>query len=190
MARATGRFVDLLTKALKRHGGTTAWIWVHENCGPKGGHCHLLAHVPAALVPVVRKLQIGWLNGITGKPYRKNVIHSDPIGGRLGLELSNPELHAANLSAALGYVLKGADQQAAAAFALERIHAGGRVLGKRCGTSQNIGAKARRTGATQGQHPRCRQRRIVPSERRCSLERLSTRPWRGRSSNHSCATAS
>jgi hypothetical protein len=147
MARATGRFVDLLTKAVKQHGSATAWIWVHENCGPKGGHCHLLAHVPAALVPVVRKLQIGWLSRITGKRYRKNVIHSDPIGGRLGLELSNPELHAANLVTALGYVFKGADRQAAEAFALERIHAGGSVIGKRCDTSQNIGAKARRTGA-------------------------------------------
>jgi hypothetical protein len=148
IARATGRFVDLLTKALKRHGSATAWIWVHENCGSKGGHCHLFAHVPAALVPVLRKLQIGWLSKITGKPYRKNVIHSDPIGGRLGLEVSNPELHAANLSAALGYAFKGAGRAAAAAFALERTQAGGCVIGKRCGTSQNISAKARQSGGT------------------------------------------
>jgi hypothetical protein len=99
-------------------------------------------------VPVLRKLQIGWLSKITGKPYRKNVIHSDPIGGRLGLEVSNPELHAANLSAALGYAFKGAGRAAAAAFALERTQAGGCVIGKRCGTSQNISAKARQSGGT------------------------------------------
>jgi hypothetical protein len=148
MARATGQFTDLLSKALKRNKSLSAWIWVHENCGPKGGHCHLLAHVPAVLVPVVRKLQIGWLGRITGKPYRKNVIHSDPVGGRLGLEQSNPELHAANLFAALGYVLKGADPEAAAAFGLDRLQAGGTIIGKRCGTSQNIGATARRRKAT------------------------------------------
>jgi len=33
--------------------------------------------------------------------------------------------------------------EAASQFALERLEAGGRIIGKRCGTSQNIGAKAR-----------------------------------------------
>ena len=143
MAKATGRFTDLMAKALARHGSGTAWLWTHENCGPKGGHCHLLAHVPADLVPVVTGLQRGWLRRITGQPYRTRVIHSKPIGGRLGLEAGNPDLHAINLEAALAYVLKGASPEAASQFALERLEAGGRVIGKRCGTSQNIGAKAR-----------------------------------------------
>jgi hypothetical protein len=146
MAKATGRFTDLMAKALARHGCGTAWLWTHENCGPKGGHCHLLAHVPADLVPVVTGLQRGWLRRITGQPYRTRVIHSKPIGGRLGLEVGNPDLHAINLEAALAYVLKGASPEAASQFALERLEAGGRVIGKRCGTSQNIGAKARATG--------------------------------------------
>jgi hypothetical protein len=71
------------------------------------------------------------------------VIYSKPIGGRLGLEAGNPDLHAINLDAALGYLLKGASDKAAAQFRLERLEAGGRIIGKRCGTSQNIGAKAR-----------------------------------------------
>lgn len=145
MARATGRFTDLMTKALARHGCKTAWLWVHENCGPKGGHCHLLAHVPAHCVSILTGLQKGWLRRITGQPYRKRVIHSTPIGGRLGLEAGNPDLHATNLEAALGYVLKGASPDAASHFELERLEPGGRVIGKRCGTSQNIGAKARKT---------------------------------------------
>ena len=145
MARATGRFTDLMVKALARHGRCTAWLWTHENCGPKGGHCHLLAYVPADLVPVVMALQRGWLRRITGQPYRARVIHSKPIGGRLGLETGNPDLHAINLEAALAYVLKGASSEAASQFALGRLEPGGRVIGKRCGTSQNIGAKARKT---------------------------------------------
>ncbi len=142
MAKATGRFTDLMVKALARQGARTAWLWVHENGDRKGGHCHLLAHVPAALVSRLTGLQKGWLRRITGKTYRARVIHSKPIGGRLGLEAGNPDLHAINLEAALSYVLKGASA-AAAQFNLERLEPGGRVIGKRCGTSQNIGAKAR-----------------------------------------------
>ena len=144
MARATGHFTDLLGKALSRHGGGTAWLWAHENGHGKGGHCHLLAHVPADLVPIVTGLQRGWLRRIAAKPYRARVIHSKPIGGRLGLEVGNPNLHAVNVAAALAYVLKGASPEAASHFGLERLEPGGRVVGKRCGTSQNIGAKARR----------------------------------------------
>ncbi len=150
MAKATGRYTDLMAKALARHGSGTTWLWTHENVPgnghDKGGHCHLLAHVPADLVPVVTALQRGWLRRITGQPYRARVIHSKPIGGRLGLEAGNPDLHAINLEAALAYVLKGANLEAASLFALARMEPGGRVIGKRCGTSQNIGAKARREG--------------------------------------------
>lgn len=148
MAKATGRFTDLLAKMLARHGRRTAWLWTHENVPgtghTKGGHCHLLAHVPADLVPVVTALQRGWLRRITGQPYRARVIFSKPIGGRLGLEAGNPDLHAVNLEAALAYILKGASPEAASRFGLERLEPGGRIIGKRCGTSQNIGAKARK----------------------------------------------
>ncbi|HEY9578335.1 MAG TPA: hypothetical protein VIR65_00565 [Rhizorhapis sp.] len=148
MAKATGRFTDLMAKALARHGSGTAWLWTHENVPgnghDKGGHCHMLAYVPADLVPVVTALQRGWLRRITGQPYRARVIHSKPIGGRLGLEAGNPDLHAVNLEAALAYVLKGASPDAASQFDLERLEPGGCVIGKRCGTSQNIGAKARK----------------------------------------------
>lgn len=102
---------DLMAKALARHGSATAWLWTHENVPgnghDKGGHCHLLVHVPADLVPVVTALQRGWLRLISGQPYRARVIHSKPIGGRLGLEAGNPDLYAVNLEAALAYVLKG-----------------------------------------------------------------------------------
>lgn len=147
MAKATGRFTDLMAKALARHGSGTAWLWVHENVPSnghdKGGHCHLLAHIPADLVSRFTALQRGWLRRITGQPYRARVIHSKPIGGRLGLEAGNPDLHAVNLEAALAYVLKGASAEAASQFGLERLEPGGRIIGKRCGTSENIGATAR-----------------------------------------------
>lgn len=144
IAKATGRFIDLMTKALRRHGSRTAWLWVHEGGAGKGGHCHILAHVPAELTPVIARLQRGWLRAITGEPYRARVIRSRPIGGRLGLEKNNPALHAINLEIAMAYLLKGAAPEAATRFNLERLDPGGIVIGKRCGTSQNIGLKARR----------------------------------------------
>jgi hypothetical protein len=144
MVKATGRFLDLLTKALARNKAKTAWLWTLENGDRKGCHCHLLIHVPATLVSILTKLQKGWFRRITGKPYRSRVIHSKPIGGRLGLEAGNPELHSINLAVALGYILKGADAKAAEQFGLVRLEAGGRIVGKRCSTSQNIGAKARK----------------------------------------------
>ena len=146
MVKATGRFIDLMIKALARHGSKTAWLWVHENFGPKGGHCHLLAQVPADLVPVITGLQRGWLRRITGQTYRARVIYSKPIGGRLGLETGNLGLYAINLEAALAYILKWASPEAASRFGIERLEPGGRVIGKRCGTSQNIGANAREEG--------------------------------------------
>lgn len=146
MARATGHFLDLMTKALVRHGTPTAWLWVHENGMGKGSHAHILAHIPADLVPVISRLQRRWLRSISGRPYRKGLIHSKPIGGRLGLEATNPERYLANMLAVLEYVIKGAGSDAAAHFNLIQLEPGGRVIGKRCGTSQNIGAKARSFG--------------------------------------------
>lgn len=146
MAKATGRITDLMAKALARHGSRTAWLWVHENGASKGWHCHLLVHVPSDYVKRLSGLQKGWLRRITGKPYRARVIHSKPIGGRLRLELSNPRLHAVNLKVAFDYVCKGAPQAVLDAHDINREHEpGGRIIGRRCSTSQNIGAKARKS---------------------------------------------
>lgn len=147
MVKATGRYTDILGKLLARHGSRSAWLWVMENGENKGGHCHILAHVPAALVPVLTRLQRGWLRAITRRPYRSRVIHSKPIGGRLGLEEGNPELHATNVASALAYLVKGANEEAALKLGLERLEPGGLVIGKRCSASQNINRKARRESA-------------------------------------------
>jgi len=143
MAKATGHYLDYLAKALARHGSATAWAWVHENGPNKGGHAHILVYVPADLVPMLTKLQRGWLRRITGAPYRAKVILSRPIGGRLGVEVASPDLHAINLAEALDYVLKGADIETHRQLDLQRQEPGGRIIGKRCGVSQNIGPKAR-----------------------------------------------
>ena len=51
---------------------------------------------------------------------------------------------AINADAVLTYLLKGVNDDVAQEVGLVRLEAGGRITGKRCGTSQNIGAKARK----------------------------------------------
>lgn len=143
MAKATGAFIDKLTKWLSRRGHKTAWLWVHENAGDKGWHCHILIHIPACVVSQLPAAQKRWLRQITRQPYSKRTIRSDPIGGRLGLESSNPQLHFANRKAALAYLLKGASDCAAQAAGLDLQEPQGLILGRRCSTSQNIGKAAR-----------------------------------------------
>jgi len=143
IAKATGSFIDKLTKWLSRRGHKTAWLWVHENAGDKGWHCHILIHIPARVVSRLPAAQKRWLRQITGRTYSKRVIRSDPIGGRLGLECSNPQLHHANRKAALAYLMKGASET----VGLTAHEPQGLVLGRRCSTSQNIGRKSRSQGA-------------------------------------------
>lgn len=150
IARATGHFLDLLTKTIDRQGSRTAWIWVHEGGERKGGHCHMLVHVPASIVTKVTKLQMRWLRRVTRRPYRAKVILSRPIGGLLGIHTTNRPLHFANVTAALAYLMKGASNDAAKEFQLDRLEPGGLVIGKRCGTSQNVGPKARRKAGVGG----------------------------------------
>lgn len=162
MAKATGDFLDRMSKTLARHGRRTAGLWVHENGDWEGGHCHLLFHVPADLVPIVTASQRSWLRKITGRAYRKNVIHSRPIGRHLGLETTNPDLHAVNLNALLRYVFKGATAEAAYRLGLTRLKPGGRIIGKRCGTSQNIAVSARRKHVAREQQD-CARSLVDPS---------------------------
>jgi hypothetical protein len=143
IAWANGRFLDLLSKTLARQGHSMAAIWVQEGGPNKGGHCHILAHVPASTIKVISRLQRRWLHSITGQRYRARVIKSKPIGGRLGIERTNRELYRENLGAALAYVVKGADSGAARTFKLPRLENSGRCIGKRCGVTQNIGPATR-----------------------------------------------
>ncbi|MEP2735352.1 MAG: hypothetical protein ABJP34_03560 [Erythrobacter sp.] len=142
LASATGQFIDKLTKWLARRKHRTAWVWVHENAGDKCWHCHILIHVPASVVAELPAAQRRWLRQITGRRYARRAIHSKSIGGRLGLEVSNPPLHLENVHTALAYILKGG----AAQVGKPRLEPQGLVLGRRCSTSQNIARKARSKG--------------------------------------------
>jgi hypothetical protein len=124
-------------KALREWTGATAYIWTRENGDGKGSHLHLLAHLPAGK-RWRGALSRRWLERITGNPYRRNAILTRRI---VGAGQPYGALYQANLQAVLAYVLKGADPEVAASLGFDH-KPGGRIIGKRCGTSRNIGEGA------------------------------------------------
>ncbi|MEA1619214.1 hypothetical protein SOQ14_09830 [Erythrobacter sp. T5W1-R] len=128
---ATTAFLKYLREWL---GGATAYIWTRENGGGKGSHLHILAHYPESRKASGR-LPMRWVERITGNPYKRGVIFSEPIAAA---RQPNSALYAENLHVVLAYILKGLEPDAAVSLGIEHEY-GGRVIGKRCGTSRNIG---------------------------------------------------
>lgn len=144
MVKATGRFLDIATKALARRGIRTSWIYVHENDVSDGWHCHILMHVPKEAVDYIIRNQIRWIKSITGRSYESKVINSRIIGGRLGIERTCRAVYLINLAGTLDYVVKQTSDDTVARFQLPQQSCPGLIIGKRTGTSQNIAVTARR----------------------------------------------
>ena len=139
--KAIGRLITLLRDHVRKTaGGKIAYIWSREHGAIIGGHVHILLHLPAGYVwqgqPVQR-----WIARISGRRYKKGAIKTTRVGGTAKAHEQNPGLYLANLADVVGYLIKGTCPNAGAALELERIKAQGRVIGKRCGRSQNVGAK-------------------------------------------------
>ena len=142
LVKATGKYLDLLSKALKRAGVRPAYIWVQESGPQIGHHVHILVHIPSKALKRVDRWRFRWLKSITGKSYKRNVINSRPIGGLLDLENGNQALFRENLEVIGDYMLKGVCPSVAKQFHLRRLQPGGICFGKRCGFSQSIGPSA------------------------------------------------
>ena len=143
MVGATGLFLDIVSKSLARRGTPTSWVYVHENGQEEGWHCHILLHLPMELVPHLTSKQCGWITRISGRPYSKGAIRSRIVGGRLGVERTNPELYQCNLQQCVEYVVKQTEPATARQYGLTRVAPPSRVIGKRAGNSENIGISAR-----------------------------------------------
>lgn len=144
-AWATGRFLKLAGDWLNKLEKTLAWAWVRENGDGKGSHVHILLHLPTGTR--LGNMQRRWLRLITGKPYSASTIKTARIGGTAGAAQTAPVAYQINLAAVVTYVLKGTSPAAARELGLERLERlepGGRIIGKRAATSQNIGRAARR----------------------------------------------
>lgn len=131
--KATTAFLKYLREWLR---GETAYIWVRENGEGKGSHVHILAHVPRGKVMSGARSQ-RWIKRCTGKPYQRDVILTRMVRGS---DRPDSLLYAENFGTVFSYDLKGAEPSVT--MALGREHkSGGTIIGKRCGTSRNIGGK-------------------------------------------------
>lgn len=140
--RATGRFLKFASDWLRRHRARLAYVWVQER-GPRvGQHVHILLHVPPALARRFSELQRGWL-GASGARVAKGLIKTRPVGRTYRAAVSGPhEAYRVNLERVTRYMLKQAKLPRTAASRIG-IARGSQVIGKRCSTSENIGATAR-----------------------------------------------
>jgi hypothetical protein len=145
---ATMRFLQLASAWVRSQGGEWAFVWVRENGPKKGEHVHILMRIPPALAKGFRRRQAGWIKAC-GAVRNEGVTHSVPIGWSLANADQTGyarEHYERNLAEVLDYVLKGAGKDARGKLGLRRREPSGVIVGKRCGTSQNIGEMARRRG--------------------------------------------
>ena len=134
----------LASKQAKREGGTLTALWVRERASDKGEHVHILVHLPAAMRLHGRTRR--WIE-TAGGTWSWGISRVRIIGGRLSkLEANSDTRHAANAANVTRYLLKAASTQTGEKLDLKRAGRGGRIIGKRCGWTQNIGAKARGEG--------------------------------------------
>jgi hypothetical protein len=137
---AIGGYLKLVGDFLARRGLSTAWRYIRENDegdGRKGSHVHIYLHWPAG--PSFGKLQQKWVRNLAGKQTPRRSVRTRRIGGTASAWDAAPALYRANLHKVLCYGLKGAPEAVARLYGLDRHGEGGRIIGKRCGQSQNLG---------------------------------------------------
>ena len=100
----------------------------------------MLLHLPSGMT--LRNRTWPWIKAAGGRPVRR-VSHVRTIGGNVQSARQASEVYRRNADAVLAYLLKAASSDTGNALGLPLHGEGGCVVGKRCGTSQNIGAKAR-----------------------------------------------
>jgi hypothetical protein len=140
--RATGRFLKQAGDWLRRLGRSLAYVWVQERGARIGQHVHILLHVPADLARRFSGLQRGWLKAC-GARFHKGLIKSRCVGRSYrAAGISMQGAYCENLERVVGYLLKEGPPSIGRKAA-ERQRRRSFVRGKRCSTSENIGALAR-----------------------------------------------
>lgn len=143
-AAAISWIMRLATQWMRSKGCATVHAWVRENDtgnGSKGSHVHILCHCPDTIH--IGRMWKRWLRKVSGRPYRAKAIKSERIGGTVNAHAVAPAVYLQNLDRVLAYVCKGVAPADAASLGLPKQEAGGKIIGKRAGWSQNIGAKSR-----------------------------------------------
>lgn len=124
---------DYASRAAK---GRFAAVWVRESGEGKGGHVHILMHLPPGCTLQGRSRK--WVR-LAGGTYCAGVSFARSIGGNLKAAQSLSENYRQNAATVLAYVLKGASQEAGDTLSLPQCGERGLIIGKRCGWTQNLG---------------------------------------------------
>ena len=140
-AQFVSRVLALVRKQARREGGALTALWVRERASDKGEHVHILLHLPAAMRLHGRTRR--WIEAAGGK-WQPGVSRITIVGGLLSKqEAKNGGHHGRNASQVVRYLLKASSTETGERLDLTRSGLVGRIIGKRCGWTQNIGAKAR-----------------------------------------------
>lgn len=141
--------MDALTAFLKlarewcwRRGEDLAYIWTRETA-QLGTHAHVFYHIPDRINSAFARHQWRLIRQACNKAYAPHACKSRLVTGWSRYVDGEPATFIANYNEVLGYLLKGADRTVIESLNLPKQQYGGRVTGKRCGTSQNIGKAAR-----------------------------------------------
>lgn len=136
-ARFVGHLLKLVRDYTSRTGkGRFAAVWVRESGEGKGGHVHILMHMPPGCSLQGRSRK--WVR-LAGGTYRAGVSFVRSIGGNLKAAQTGSEHYRHNAAAVIAYILKGASPEAGECCELPRYGECGLIIGKRCGWTQNIG---------------------------------------------------
>lgn len=140
-SRFVSRLLDMVSKQTRREGGQLTALWVRERASDKGEHVHILLHLPTAMRLQGRTRR--WIVA-AGGTWAPGISKVRIIGGRLSKIGENRNEHLrANAGNVVRYVLKAASDETAIRHKLPLSGKGGRIIGKRCGWTQNIGNAAR-----------------------------------------------
>ncbi|WP_298018579.1 hypothetical protein [uncultured Parasphingopyxis sp.] len=142
---AISSFMKSFREWLKRQGHNTASIWARERSSHTGSHLHLLFHLPPGAQ--LRKRHLAILKRITGRRYKTGCVLTRSVRGASGAQ--GWELYLSNIERVVEYALKGEMKDRAGAFSRPRSPQGV-IIGKRAGTSQNIGQAARQKSSWVG----------------------------------------
>ncbi len=133
-----GRLLAQCQRYTRTRNGQFAAVWVREIGAKNGGHVHIAMHLPR-----------GWkLNGHqtrkwirqAGGIYCKGVSDIRPVGAWLDCAEANAGHYLQNIEAMANYMVKGSADEVADELGLDLRRHGGRVIGKRWGRTQNLGA--------------------------------------------------
>ena len=124
-----------LGEAVRRAGGELYAIWARENPPGGGAHVHILMCLPDGFS--LRNRTRRWIEA-AGGTYRKGVSRVSIIGGTLASARADGDRHRANVANVLSYLCKNADPATGRALGLSRYGERGRIIGKRCGWTQNL----------------------------------------------------